>query len=125
MTCFRLTLCCDQPSSEVRCVRLPCQPLYYLALFVRQCVQKLLFMLLKQFPSCFQLWAEDFVACHATSCALLNYTRQHIDQVNTIGFPRAHIIQFLSQHHLVSKGEVSALCEVGNYPSNGVSSDYA
>ncbi|KAL5456932.1 hypothetical protein EMCRGX_G034160 [Ephydatia muelleri] len=91
MTCFRLTLCCDQPSSE--------------------CVQKLLFVLLKLFPSCFRLWAEDFVACHATSCALLNYTRQHIDQVNTIGFPRAHIIQFLSQRHLVSKGEVSALCE--------------
>ena len=51
------------------------------------------------------------MSCQAASCALLNYMRQHIRQVNTTGFPRAHIIQFLSQRHPVSKGEVSTLCE--------------
>lgn len=91
VTCFGLAIHCEQSTNE--------------------CVLKLLFALLALYPSCFQLWAREFAACCAMSCALLNYISQHIDQVNTTTFPRAHIIQFLNQCRTTSRGDSLTLCE--------------
>lgn len=77
-------------------------------------MQKLLILMLELFPSCFQLWAQEFMSCQSMSCALLNYMKQHLGQINTAEFPRAYLVQFLSQCCTFSKGEAPKLCEVGS-----------
>ena len=106
------TLPCAVTSHPMRCVGFCRGKSHVTRMFARQCVQKLLFVILEVFPSCFQLWDEELMACQTMSCALLNYIRLHLDLVNTTHFPRVHLMQFLRKCSTISKGEVPNLCEV-------------